>query len=337
MADDTISPAWSQQGWFEEATTWIQEQWSYLHYSITDDIKQVYISPTSCVLSATTTRGDIFFKACAPLFQYEPRLTQTISQILPTYSVHVLNVDDERSWLLMEDAGVSLRELTLERRDLKRWQDAASLFAHFQQESVPHCAQLKAAGCPDRTLARIPALFDALLSDTSALLVDQKDGVPGDEMEQLHAFKPQLSALCDELASYTIPETLHHDDLTANNIAMNERGYIFFDWGESAITHPFCSLFILLRVAKYIFEFSEDERKSIRDSYLSQWVAYQPMERLQRAFEVTQRLAILCRCLTWHYVTTHVEEHAKAEFRDATPYWLRLFLHDGEEFEEDTP
>ena len=80
MADDTISPAWSHQGWFEEAKTWIQEQLSYLHYSITDDIKQVYVSPTSCVLSATTTRGDIYFKACAPLFQYEPCLTQTISQ-----------------------------------------------------------------------------------------------------------------------------------------------------------------------------------------------------------------------------------------------------------------
>lgn len=337
MEDDTISPVWSQQGWFEEAMIWIQEQLQQLHYTVTGDIKQVYISPTSCVLSVATTSGDIYFKACAPLFQYEPRLTRTISQLLPTYSVRVLNVDDERSWFLMEDAGRTLRELTLEQRDLKRWQDAASLFAHFQIESIPHCAQLKAAGCPDRTLARIPELFDALLSDTSALMVDQKDGVPGDEMAQLHAFKPQLSALCDELMSYDIPETLHHDDLTSNNIALNERGYLFFDWAESAITHPFYSLFILLRAGKFIFEFSEDELKSIRDSYLSQWVAYQPMEHLQRAFEVAQRLAILCRCLTWHYVITHVGEHAKAEFLDATPYWLRLFLHDGEEFEEDTP
>ena len=340
MADDTISAEnlpWSRQEWFEEAAAWIQEQLSYLHYTITSDIKQVHASPTSCVLSVATTSGDIYFKACAPLFKYELLLTQMISQLLPTYTIRVLNMDNERSWLLMEDAGLSLRKLTLEKRDLKHWQDALSLFAHFQIESIPYTAQLKATGCPDRTLTRIPDLFDTLLTDTSTLLVDQENGVPGNEMAQLHAFKPQLITLCDELASYNIPETLHHDDLTANNIALNERGYIFFDWAESAISHPFCSLFISLRVAKYIFEFSEDELTSIRDSYLSQWVVYQPMERLQRAFELAQRLAILNRCFTWHYVITNIEEYAKAEFRDVTPYWLRLFLHNGEEFEEDTP
>jgi hypothetical protein len=338
MADDTTSSEnmlWSHQGWFEKATAWIQEQLRHLNYTVVDDIKQVYVSPTSCVLSVATTSGDIYFKACAPLFKYEPLLTQTISQLLSAYTMRVLNVDNERYWLLMEDAGLSLRKLTLERRDLKRWEASLSLFARFQMESISCNAQLKVAGCPDRTLARIPDLFDTLLMDTSALLVDQKNGVPGSEMEQLRAFKPQLSALCAELASYNIPEALHHDDLTANNIALSARGYIFFDWAESAITHPFCSLFIPLRVAQYVFAFSENELTGIRNSYLYQWVAYQPMERLQRAFELAQRLAILCRCLTWHYVITHIEEHAKAEFQDSTPYWLRLFLHNGEEIAED--
>ncbi|MBA2396460.1 MAG: hypothetical protein H0V70_27355 [Ktedonobacteraceae bacterium] len=337
MSDDTISPVWLHHGWFEEATAWIQEQLHQLHYPITGDIKQVYASPTSCVLSVATTRGDIYFKVSAPLFKYEPLLTQTISQLLPAYTLRVLNVDDARSWLLMEDAGPSLRKLTLEQRDVTRWQDALSTFARFQIESIPYCAQLEAAGCPDRTLARIPELFDALLSDTSAFLVDQKDGVPGDEMEQLHAFKPQLVTLCEELGCYNIPDALHHDDLSANNIALNGRNYTFFDWAESAITHPFCSVLIPLRAARYIFKLSEDELKSIRDSYLSQWVVYQPMESLQHAFELAQRVAILCRCLTWQYVITHVDDRAKAEFHDAAAYWLRLFLHNGEEFEEETP
>ncbi len=337
MLDDAISPVWLRHGWFEEAGAWIQEQLYQLHYPITGEIKQVYASPTSCVLSVATIRGDIYFKVCAPLFRYEPLLTQTISQLLPAYTVQVLNIDAPRSWLLMEDVGPSLRKLTLEWQDVTRWQDALSLFARFQIESIPHCTQFKAAGCPDRTLARIPELFDALLSDTSAFLVDQKDGVPGDEIEQLHAFKPQLVALCDELARYHIPETFHHDDLTANNIALNEGTYIFFDWAESAITHPFCSLLIPLRAARYIFKMSEDELKSIRDSYLSQWVAYHPMEGLQGAFELAQRVAILCRCLTWQYVITHVDEQAKTEFHDAAAYWLRLFLHNGVEFEEETP
>ena len=102
---------------------------------------------------------------------------------------------------------------------------------------------------------------------------------------------------------------------------------------ESSITHPFCSLFILLRVAKYIFEFSEEELTQMRDVYLAEWITYQPIEHLRTAFELAQRLAILCRCLTWHYIVTHIEERRRGEFEDVTPYWLRLFLHNGEEFE----
>jgi hypothetical protein len=69
----------------------------------------------------------------------------------------------------------------------------------------------------------------------------------------------------------------------------------------------------------------------MRDIYLAEWIAYQPMDRLQRAFELAQRLAMLCRCLTWHYVVTHMEERTRGEFEDVTAYWLRLFLRNGEE------
>ncbi len=67
----------------------------------------------------------------------------------------------------------------------------------------------------------------------------------------------------------------------------------------------------------------------VRDIYLAEWTAYQPMERLLQAFDLAQRLAILSRCLTWHYVVTHMEESARAEFADAPTYWLRLFLYNG--------
>jgi hypothetical protein len=331
IPDNDAIISWPQQDLLETVRSWIQEQLLHLNYTVTGDIRQVYVSPTSYVLSVATTRGNIYFKLCAPLFKYEPRLTQMISLLLPAYTLRVLAVDNERYWLLMEDAGLSLRTLTQEKRDVKPWEQIMPIFARFQMETIPHITHLRAVGCPDRTLSKIPDLFDALLADTSVLLVDQENGIPGSEMEQLRAFKPQLVTLCDELANYNIPETLHHDDLTANNIALNERGYIFFDWAECAITHPFCSLFILMRVAKYIFEFNEDELTRIRDSYLAEWTSYQPMDHLQRAFEVAQRLAILCRCLTWHYVITHIEEHSKAEFRASTPYWLRLFLHNGQE------
>jgi hypothetical protein len=320
---------WSQSGWFEMVTAWIKEQAVNLNYTLTGAIEQVHRSPTSCVLAVPTKGGTIYFKACAALFQYEPLLTQTISQLLPTYSVRVLRIDNQQAWVIMEDVGSTLRTVMEAERDLKRWEQMVPAFARFQISTIPHIAQLKVVGCPDRTLASIPILFADLLADTATLLVGQEHGVPGGEMDQLQAFKPQLAALCKDLASYNIPETLHHDDLNASNIAVSEDGYVFFDWAESGIAHPFCSLFILLRVAKYIFAFSEDELTLMRNLYLAEWTVYQPMERLLQAFDLAQRLAMLSRCLTWQYVVTHTEESGRAEFADAPAYWLRLFLYNG--------
>ena len=89
-----------------------------------------------------------------------------------------------------------------------------------------------------------------------------------------------------------------------------------------------------MRVARFIFEFDESELASMRDAYLEAWADYGSLPVLRRAFELAQRLAMLSRALTWHYVVTHLPEQERAEFLDAPAYWLLLFLNNGVEPED---
>ncbi|GAC1613852.1 MAG: hypothetical protein NVS4B7_05540 [Ktedonobacteraceae bacterium] len=54
---------------------------------------------------------------------------------------------------------------------------------------------------------------------------------------------------------------------------------------------------------------------------------FEPRERVLEAFSLAQRLAILCRALTWYRAVAYLEKSTKWEFEDSMPYFLRMFLH----------
>ena len=235
-----------------------------------------------------------------------------------------------RTWMLLEDAGRPLREHLLQAADKRAssayLEKAHSLYAQFQIETSAYSHRLLALGCPDRRLQVLPVLFEQVIADTPVLLVGCKGGVSEAELDQLRKFTPHVQAMCDELASFNLPETLHHDDFHTHNILINKQGYVFFDWGDSGITHSFFSMFIALRSAKYTLEYNEDTLLRLRDAYLEPWSAYAPKEHLLAAFQLAQRLAIFSRALTWYWIVVHLEDRVRWEFEDAVPYWLRMFL-----------
>src|SRR6202022_373613 len=101
-------------------------------------------------------------------------------------------------------------------------------------------------------------------------------------------------------ASYNIPESLEHDELTAGNILYNGETCIFIDLAECNLAHPFCSLFIALRSAKYTLGYDDSMLERLREAYLAPWTDFAPMERLQRASTLALRLDRLFRALSWY-------------------------------------
>lgn len=317
---------WTCRGWYVEAKAWIQEQLQLRGYQLRAPIEQVHVRLWSCVLRAPTTNGDLYFKAASPAFAYEPELTAGLAKLWPEHQPVVLAVDSKRHWMLMEDAGTTLRR-SERARDLNAWADLLTLFAQIQIDAIAHQQELLSLGCPDRRLAKLPALFDELLETPSALLIGQKEGLSEDEYTRLRAMGQEVRMLCAELASYGIPETLHHDDFHDGNIMLKDGRYLFFDWAECALAHPFYTMIIVLRLAKHVLKYDEIARARLREAYLAPWTRYAPMERLRQAFDLAQRLGLLCRALTWHQTVSSLEEADRWAYASSVPWGLRGFLY----------
>jgi hypothetical protein len=314
---------WMRPGWFATATAWIDEQLARLGLARVAPVEQVAARPWGIVLRVQTPGGQWYFKAQASLFGFEPALAQTLARLDPLSTPAVPAIDEARGWLLMQDGGPTLHSGPC---DPPRLADAVRQFAQMQQRLAPHVETLKAAGCPDQRLHRLPALYEALLADTPLLLIDQPKGLPRQEYEQLLALGPQVREMCEELASYKIPESLHSVDLHTANIVFNGERYLFIDAAEYCLAHPFASLFIALRVATYLLDYDEAALEQVRLAYLETWRDVEPMERLEKAYALGHRLGSLHKALFWHDFVAWLPPDLRWEHEDAAPAFLRVFL-----------
>ncbi len=317
---------WAYPGWYAQAVAWISEQLHLCHYHLRAPIEQWHIRVWSCVLRVPTTSGDLYFKAASQAFSYEPLLTASLAALWPAHCPAVLAVEVERAWMLLCDAGVPLRKHPLA-RDLATWERLLALFAHMQLDSLAHQERLLAAGCPDRRTTRIPALFSQLMLDRAAFYIGQPGGLNVQEYERLSAMSGEVAQLCTALASYGIPDALHHDDFHSANMAVQNERLLFFDWAESAVAHPFYTMIIVLRVAKYLLKYTEIECERLRVAYLAPWQALTASADLTRAFGLAQRLGLLCRALTWHQTLSHLETGEQWAFSTTVARNLRAFLY----------
>jgi hypothetical protein len=316
---------WARAGWYTQATAWIVQQLDTLSYQLRAPIEQLHVRVWSCVLRVPTTSGDLYFKAGASVFAFEPVLTAGLAELWPEYLPTVLAVDAGRAWMLLADAGPTLRR-SEQRKELTTWERMLDLFAHLQIATVAQQEKLLTLGCPDRRLETLPALFSELISQRSAMLIGEKEGLREAEYQSLLAMEGEVRAICVELASYGIPEALHHDDFHDGNILLKAGKFIFFDWAECALTHPFFTMIIVLRYTKHVFGYDESQLACLRDAYLAPWQDYASKERLLRAFELAQRLGLLCRALTWHQTVQHLEEADQWAYASSIPWNLRSFL-----------
>lgn len=291
-------------------------------------IEPVRAGPQSVVLAVHTASERYYFKACEPVVAHEPALVAALAQWAPDSVPPVLAIDTARRWLLMADGGPTVRELVRADGDRRRSVAMLEHLAALQQATSDRVQDLLALGVPDRRLDRLPALLDAIMADTPALMIGHDEGMTADEAARLRAFTPTLRALCDELAATGIPATLHHDDFHSGNVGLAGERYHIYDWGEAFVAHPFYALLIALRDAKYILGYDQPALDHMRDAYLACWTGYDSPERLRAALTITHRLAALGRALTWWQILAAADATTRAADGDAVPYWLLTFLHD---------
>ena len=326
-----LPEAWARPGWFEQACSWIAEQVRRQGMRLTGPVCQVSVRAWSCVLRAPTDGGDLYFKAATPAFGFEPALSALLDDLAPGSVPHLLGQDVERKWMLLADGGASFRDVRPEGDGLVRWEELMRQLAYLQRRTAEDAERLVSLGCPDRRPASLPAQYDEFLTDVEALLFEQPDGVSAVDLDSLHTLRAQVGRMCAQLSASGVPATIHHDDLGPGNALLGPDGrFVYFDWAESAVAHPFCSLFIPLRAARLLYDAPDVILDRLRDAYLSCWPEYGTPQRLRGDFEIAHRLGSLLRALTWRAAVSDLGPTTRWQYADSSAYFLLHFL-DGRE------
>ncbi len=119
-------------------------------------------------------------------------------------------------------------------RSLDRWYDVLPLYAGVQLELAQDVDDLLALGVPDMRLAALPKAYEHLMDESGA-------------ERRFRDAAPMVADLCDDLATYGLPELLQHDDLHDGQVFVRDGRHLVLDWGDACISHPFFTLSVTLR------------------------------------------------------------------------------------------
>ena len=258
-----------------------------------------------------------------PTQAFEVAVVETLAARRPDLVPPLLAADLERGWMLQGDGGTRLREILEETRDFGVWERILPLYAELQMGVAADRDRLLADGVPDRRLASLPGQFEGVLADSDAL-----ETLTEGERLRLAALAPRIQADCRELAEYGLPETIQHDDLHDGQVFVRNGRYLFFDWGDACVSHPFFTLVVTLAVLAYRLELDHDapELDRFRDAYLEPWTRFRPRSELEQAYPLSYRLGVLCRGLTWRSVIAVLPRPLRDEEADAVPERMRMLL-----------
>lgn len=281
---------WTDEAWLTTAYAWIERQLADLDRTRTGAIEQPHVAPWSTVLRVPTDAGAMFFKANHDPLRHEAAVVGLLAARVPDRVPPLLAVDAERGWMLMADAGETLRVVVPREQSLGRWYDALGAVARIQLAAVDDVDALLAAGVPDHRLGTVPERYAALM--------DEIDAEP-----RFRAARGYVEQLCAELASYGLPDTIQHDDLHDAQVFVLDDRQLIMDWGDACVSQPFCVLSVALEgVIAWGVEDVEGsvDTTPFRDAYLAPWTERYPDLDLAAAVVPALRLGWAIRAVNGH-------------------------------------
>ena len=312
---------WTDPRWLAEVHLWIRERLDALDVRPTGGIEQPHVRPWSTVLRVSTLGGDLWFKANAPALAYEAGIVGLLARTRPDLVPELVAVDLERGWMLMGDGGERLRELVERERDLGRWLEVLPLYGELQLSTAGSADELVALGAPDRRLALLPGQYEQL--------IEELEGVSATEHDRLRAQVPNVAEMCRELSTVAIPETIQHDDLHDAQVFVREGRYLFFDWGDSCVSHPFFSMSVTLE-GQLAWGLDDIEGSvdvtPFRDAYLRSFASFAGDDELQTAHATALRLGWVCRALNVRRFAVSLDLPDQEEWAERVRLRLQMFL-----------
>jgi len=256
--------------------------------------------PWATVFRVPLAEGVVWFKRCAEVQAFEPRLTAELFARWPGCIPEVLAYDEERSWLLLADAGKSLRDAG---NPPQAWLAALPRYAELQRGEAAHTLDHLEHQVPDLRLKTLPARYQNLLKHDLP--------ITSDEVDQLRKFASRFDELCTELAAAGIPETIQHDDLHMGNVYKKGERLLVLDWGDASISHPFASLVVTFRFLEELNGLPPGDPwfARLREAYLEPWGS-----GLTKTFELAFTVGTFAHAFAWARQRDALPDKALAHF-----------------------
>jgi hypothetical protein len=238
------------------------EGWIRAQLAPVGPIRTFHVRPWATVLWVALPDEDAWFKACGSVQAFETRLTVQLFSRWPDRVPEVLAFDQDRSWLLLADAGRSFAALG---NPPESWLAVLPLYAELQQGESRYGDDHLRGGVPDMRVSTLAEGYEQLLRDD--LPVD--DTTTG----RLRRFHARFRRLCADLVQAGVPDTVQHDDLHMNNVYVRNGVVRVLDWGDSCISHPFASLVATFRFLQERNRLAPGDAwfARLRDAYLEPW------------------------------------------------------------------
>ena len=288
------------------------EEWIRKHVEPIGAIETTHDRPWATVMRVPVGGGVAWFKACAQVQAFEPRLTAELYSRWPDRVTEVLAVDEARRWLLLGDAGTAVKDLG---NPPEVWLEALPLFAELQIGEIEYGLDHIRHGVPDLRIAALNAGYERMLASELPLTTD--------DVYRLREFAPRFKALCDALAETGIQESVQHDDLHIANLYSSGGKLRVVDWGDTSIAHPFFSLVVTFRFLEEFNHLAPDDPwfSRLRDAYLEPWG-----RGLEEAFQIAMRVGSFAHAIAWARQRAALPPEARPDFDRAFAIILRRAL-----------
>jgi hypothetical protein len=313
---------WHDPTWLAEVESWIDTR-----IERRGDIDQFHSYPWATALRVPTADGQVWFKACLSELAHEVTTLQLLAARRPEVVPRLLAGDRARGWMLLEDAGLRMRDQEAQPGHVERWHDAVARFAQLQLDVADDADAFTAGGVPDRRGLVTPQFAEAI-EDEQVTKPPNDEALTEQEVDALRALVPRLDAEERQLDALGLPYSIQHDDLHDANIFIRNGNYRIIDWGDACVANPLLSLTIALGALAYQLGVDRNapEVARVRDAYLEQFTALSPRNELLDAMEMTIRVGHACGTIKWCEVIRAIPPEFRSPYDEGIPKRLRRLL-----------
>lgn len=283
----------------------------------------VLSTPWSYVIRFSTSTGYFYLKQTPPslFLSNEPKIIRLLSDQFHANVPVVIEINDDLNCFLMKDSGISLRHTLTADFKPELLCQAIKQYAEIQRGSENHIERFLKLDIPDWRLEdKLPFLYDHMIKQTAFL---KAEGLTDKELQRLQALSPQFLAQCKLLSSYGIPETIGYHDFHDKNVLIdpNTKRMTFVDWGETAIIHPFFSLYTCLEQSITHHGVKEGDKtyQKLQDACFENWLELATKKQLLEAFVLAKQIRLIWNILASYQFMLSVDNQAYKSYYPNRP------------------